>query len=412
MANKELKPFIGTFDTYTILRQLGSGGSGIVFEVKTSDGQNLAVKVLDKSRTPRQKVKRFQNEIQFCLRPGSKHIVHVLDFGRTEDGSLFYVMPYYSGTLRSLIKKGIELRAALPLYVQLLDGVEAAHLLGVFHRDVKPENFLCDLPSNTVVLADFGIARFEEDELLTTVDTGPHERLANFAYAAPEQRVAGKPIDQRADIYALGLILNEIFTGQIPQGTAFRQIKDVAPEFAYLDGLVELMVRQQPEQRPASVATVKNELIGRGHDFVHLQHLEALKKEVVPDSEVSDPLISDPIRAVEKLDYRNGTLTLRLNKPVNRKWEECFRMRATAFSANVSSAMISFSGDRVLIRVNDHFVPQGLEFFKQYCVSANEEYAAQVEHDHDQQIERKRGELRRSVLEEEARMKILARIQI
>lgn len=411
MGDKAPKSFVSAFDTYTVVRQIGGGGSGIVFEVKTTDGQNLAVKLIDKSRTPRQKLKRFQNEIQFCLRPGSKHIVHVLDFGRTEDGSLFYVMPYYSGTLRSLIKKGIDRAAALPLYAQLLDGVEAAHLLGVFHRDVKPENFLHDSSANTIVLADFGIARFEEDELLTTVDTGPHERLANFAYAAPEQRLVGKTVDQRADIYALGLILNEIFTGQIPQGTAFRQIKDVAPEFAYVDGLVELMVRQQPEQRPA-VGMIKNELIGRRNEFVRQQHLDALKKEVVPDSEISDPLISDPIRAVEKLDYRNGVLTLRLNRAVNKKWEECFRMRASAFSVNVSAALMTLQGDRVLIRVNDNFVLQGVEYFKQYCVSANEEYAAQVKREHQQEIESKRGELKRRILEDEARMKILARISI
>jgi serine/threonine protein kinase len=225
MSNKHLKAFVGAFDTYTVVRQVGSGGSGTVFEAKASDAQSVALKVVDKSRTSQQKLKRFQNEIQFCLRPSSKHIVRVIDFGRTKDDSLFYVMPYYPGTLRSLIQSGIERRAALPLYAQLLDAVESAHLLNVFHRDVKPENFLHDSATNVIVLADFGIARFEEDELLATVDTGPHERLANFAYAAPEQRVPGKTVDLRADIYALGLILNEIFTGQIPQGTAFREIK-------------------------------------------------------------------------------------------------------------------------------------------------------------------------------------------
>ena len=74
------------------------------------------------------------------------------------------------------------------------------------------------------------------------------------AYAAPEQRIAGKAVDQPADIYALGLILNEMFTGEIPQGAGFRKIKDAAPDFAYLDELVDLMMQQQPEQRiPESV---------------------------------------------------------------------------------------------------------------------------------------------------------------
>jgi serine/threonine protein kinase len=103
--------------------------------------------------------------------------------------------------------------------------------------------------------------------------------LANFAYAAPEQRISGKAVGQRADIYALGLILNEMYTGQIPQGTGFRQIKDIAPEFGYLDELVAIMVRQQPEQRPESVTKVKEDLIGRGNQFIQFQRLETLKKE-------------------------------------------------------------------------------------------------------------------------------------
>jgi hypothetical protein len=172
------------------------------------------------------------------------------------------------------------------------------------------------------------------------------------------------------------------------------------------------MVRQQPDQRPASIEIVKNELIGRGNEFVRMQHLEALRNEVVPESEVSDALISDPIRAVEKLDYRHGVLTLRLNRAVNKRWEQCFRVKASAFSVNVSSAMMSFEGDRVLIRVNENFILQGVEFFKQYCVSANEEYAVQIRREHQQEIERKRGELRRRILEDEARMKALAKFSL
>ncbi len=412
IVNKLPKEFQTAFNTYTVVRQVGCGGAGTVFEVRTSEGQTLALKLLDRSKTPHQKLKRFQNEIQFCLRPGSEYIVHVLDYGRASDGSLFYVMPYYPNTLRDLIKKGLSPKEVLPLFGKILDGVEAAHLLGVCHRDIKPENLLYDSDAGQIVLADFGIARFKEDDLLTTVNTGPRERLANFAYAAPEQRVPGQKVEQQADVYPLGLILNEMFTGQIPQGTGFRKIKEVAPEFGYLDDLVEMMLQQQSEQRIQSVTRVKQELIGRGNEFIRLQHLETLKKQVVPETELNDPILSDPIRAVEKEDYKNGVLTLKLNRPVNDKWQQCFRIRATAFSANVSAAMISFRGDRVLIRVNDHFVPQGVEFFKQYCTAANEEYAAQVKREHQQEIERRRAALRSQVQAEEARARILAKVQV
>lgn len=172
------------------------------------------------------------------------------------------------------------------------------------------------------------------------------------------------------------------------------------------------MVRQQPDQRPQSVAEVKNELIARGNQFIQQQRLEALKKQVVPESEVNDPIISDPIHAVEKVDYERGVLTLRLNRPVTPKWEECFRTRANAFTVNVSSAVMSFKGDRVFIHVNEHFLPQAVTFFKQYCVAANEEYAARVKREHQQEIERRSAELRRQVMEQEAKAKALQKVQI
>src|SRR6266478_3648295 len=412
IVNKLPKEFQTAFNTYTVVRQVGCGGAGTVFEGRTSEGQTLALKLLDRSKTPHQKLKRFQNEIQFCLRPGSEHIVHVLDYGRAPDGSLFYLMPYYASTLRDLIKKRLPRKELLPLYGQILDTVEAAHLLGVCHRDVKPENLLYDSGANRIVLADFGIARFTEEQILTTVNTGPNERLANFAYAAPEQRVPGQTVDQRADIYALGLILNEMFTGQIPQGTGFRKIKETAPDLAYLDELVDMMMQQRPEQRIQSVARVKQELIGRGNNFVNLQRLDLLKTQVVPESEISDPIVADPIRVVEKVDWRNGTLTLRLNQPINAKWEQCFRFRATSYSTNFSHENISFTGDSVSIRVDEHFLAHGLQYLQQYIPTANEEYATQVKQQHRQQIAQRRAELERRVREQETRTRILQKVQI
>jgi serine/threonine protein kinase len=411
---KTPKVFETAFDTYTVVRQVGSGGSGVVFLVTATDGQQHALKVLDRSKTPRQKVKRFQNEIQFCQRQASERIVRVSDYGQAPDGSIFYVMPYYGSTLRDLIKNKLPMGERLSLFVQVLDSVEAAHLLGVCHRDIKPENLLYESATSRVVLADFGIARFTEDELLTIVETGPNERLANFAYAAPKQRIAGKAVDQPADIYALGLILNEMFTGEIPQGAGFRKIKDAAPDFAYLDELVDLMMQQQPEHRIQSVAKIKQDLIGRGNNFVNLQRLDTLKKKVVPESEISDPILADPIRIVEKLDWNvsESTLTLRLNQSINTKWEQCFRFRATSYSTNFSHTNIRFSRDRVFIQVDEHFLPQGITYLQQYIPTANEEYATQVTKEHREEIARRDGELKRQVREQEARVRILQKVQI
>jgi serine/threonine protein kinase len=408
------KVFRSPFEAYTVGDQIGCGGSGIVFKAKDSEGRLVALKVLDRSKAPTTKLKRFKNEIQFCSRPSSKHIVKVLDYGSTEDGSLFYVMPYYPSTLRDLIKAGIKNADVLPLFSQILDGVEAAHLLDVCHRDIKPENILYERDTNTVVLGDFGIARFKEDDLLTSVHTGPNDRLANFAYAAPEQRSAGSTVDHRADIYALGMILNEMYTGTAPHGTGIQRIAGVAPDCAYLDDLVEVMMRQKADQRPSSVAEVKEELIARGHRFVELQKLDAMKRQVLPESELNDPLIANPIRPVstEDYDHRTGTLTVKLNMAVNGKWEECFRRRATRFSANVSSAIVRFDGDRALITVSEHFMQEGVNFLKEYCVVANDEYASVRKQEHQKELDNRSASLRRVVAEAEAKKRVLEKIQI
>lgn len=407
--------FQTAFNTYWVVeRSLGSGGAGTVHAVKDIDGVLYALKVLH-SQAGTVRTKRFQNEIAFCSKNIHQNIITISDHGVASrlDGAVpFYVMPLFPTTLRKQMSKGIPHAEVLPLFSRILDGVEAAHLKGVWHRDLKPENILCDPHQNQVVIADFGIAKFHEDELHTAVETSNRERLANFLYSAPEQRLRGKEVTNRADIYALGLILNEMFTGEVPQGAGYKRVSSVSPDHAFVDNIVDEMIQQLPQQRPESIARVKESLIAHGNRFVNLQRLDQMRKEVVPESEVTDPLIMDPIRIVEKEDYRNATLTLRLNQPVNDKWVACFRKRATRYSTNVSSAVVSFQGNTMRIIVTQHFLQEAVNFVKEYIPFANEEYAAQVKQEHAKEIERRRAALRNAIAQEEARMKILQKIHI
>jgi len=218
-------------------------------------------------------------------------------------GASFYVMDLYPCTLQEQIGK-LETAEVLPVFAEILNGVEAAHLQHVTHRDLKPQNILCSPQSNVYVVADFGIASFEEEELYTAVETQRNERLANFQYSAPEQRTRGREITNKADVYALGLVLNQMFTGEIPFGTQFKKVQAVAPMFSYLDEVVDEMIRQDPAQRP-SIADVKRQLIARKQQFVSLQKISELTKQVVPEDTLTDALIVDPIRA-ENFDYRDG----------------------------------------------------------------------------------------------------------
>jgi serine/threonine protein kinase len=257
-SRKHTNVCVGGFGKYTLGTSIGNGGAGIVFEAQTDENVTCAVKIL--AVTQELKIKRFKNEVFFCLRNQHRNVISVLDYGQTTDGRLFYVMPLYGSTLRKLISTGIEPGEILDLFSQILDGVEAAHLSGVCHRDLKPENILWDQTTKTLIVADGGIARFKEEDLQTAVETSDQERLANFLYSAPEQRVKGKTVDQRADIYALGLILNEMFTGDVPQGTGFRRISTVAQVFRHLDAVVDSMVQQDSNNRPPSIEHIRQPL--------------------------------------------------------------------------------------------------------------------------------------------------------
>ncbi len=259
-AKKEV--FETAFDQYKSVKRIGDGGSGQVFEVTNAKGEHLALKILDPSKATVDKVKRFKNEIDFCYRTSHKNIIRVLDYGITylkgAKATPFYVMPLYPISLRGLIKKGMQKNHVLNLFSHLLGGIEEAHNQRVVHRDLKPENVLCSGEDN-LVIADFGIAHFEEEFLRTSVSSNG-ARLANFQYAAPEQRSPDKEVDQRCDIYALGLILNEMVTKDVPQGTSYKTINEADPSMGYLDAVVEKMIRHNPVDRFSTVREVREQI--------------------------------------------------------------------------------------------------------------------------------------------------------
>jgi eukaryotic-like serine/threonine-protein kinase len=400
------------FDTYTIESQRGAGGSGEVYEVRDSENAAYCVKILHPSATTATRLRRFKNEIHFCAKNTHRNVIQVQASGITDSGATFYVMPLYSGTLRNLISKGIAPRAVLPYFGQILDGVESAHLQRVWHRDVKPENILFSEATDILVVADFGIAHFEEEELLTAVETRNDERLANFLYSAPEQRNRGQRVNSKADIYALGLILNEMFTGTVPQGTSFRKVTDVAPSYAYLDGLIELMLRQDPALRP-SVDDVKRKLIARGNEFLSVQRLDSLRSEVIPDTEVDDPIVRNPIGLVET-DYLDGHLVFKLTTAPPLNWIRAFQNPTSGFSYYPGSGPESFNfrGDEAGVPLGEGMSATRLqEYMKSYVDLANRQYADIVVAEHQHQLALEREKLRKKIAEEERRQRILGELK-
>jgi serine/threonine protein kinase len=374
--------FESTFATYRGERQIGSGGAGTVVKVVDDAGDDYAIKFLSPRNLTSEKVKRFKNELFFCMKSQHPNILKVLDHGRVdvdETKCPFYVMPLYQSGLNQLMQTGIRPSDILRLFSQILDGVEAAHLQRVHHRDIKPENILHDPHEERLVVADFGIARFAESELHTLVETKPATRLANFQYAAPEQREKGMQVDHRADIFSLGLILNQMFTGKLATGVGFTRIADVHSDSSYLDDLVDAMLMQDASKRPPDIAAIKRELIGRKQSFVTEQKLSALKGTVIPKSEVEDPLVDNPPH-ITAVRWENSKLIFTLSQQVNADWARCFQNPGSHTSIlGHGPEYFQIRGNTATVASDERTAQAITDHTKNYVQMANQNYKNLVE---------------------------------
>jgi serine/threonine protein kinase len=210
---------------YRIVRLIGAGAVGEVYEAQDETiGEAVALKTLRAGVDDAVSIERFRREIQLARKVTHRNVCRTFDVGHHQlpDGKplVFITMELLRGEALSdrLSKRGrFGVDEALPLVSQMVAGLAAAHAAGVIHRDFKPGNLvLVDEPGGVrVVITDFGLARrYALDEISITV-TG--EAVGTPLYMAPEQVVTGKtPITPATDIYALGNVMYEMVTGQLP----------------------------------------------------------------------------------------------------------------------------------------------------------------------------------------------------
>jgi serine/threonine protein kinase len=410
---KKIKIFESASDTYTVFQVIGEGGAGRVYSVRDTAGNELALKFLSPDRITTERLKRFKNELDFCRKQKHRNILSIIDSGFVIVKKIkcpFYVMPRFPATLRVLMEKSIPKERILPLYGQLLDGVEAAHLLGVIHRDLKPENVLYRTSDDTVVVADFGIARFEEDVIATEVVTKPTSKMANIRYSAPEQRVKGASVDKRADIYALGLILNEMFTQEVPQGAGYKTVEGVTPDYAYLDVLIEKMIQQGPEARPSTIDDIKKELIAKENEFIARQKLDEKQKEVVS---AVDPGKVQPVNLISA-DYHNGNLVLQLSRVPEPGWMQRFQnpRESYNFIYGKEPSAFQFGGTTAVIAAREIDAQQLINNFKYYSEMATRGYQVDLSEQAAKDEAERRRKYERELAEAEMRERILKNIKI
>lgn len=252
---------------YSILEEIGEGGMAHVYRGQDEHGVDYAIKV------PKTVDERFLRECTIATTLESPHIVKGYDFRaeKSEGQPAYLAQEYLTGeTLEDRLKdsKGLDLEELDQLCLQLLEGLEAAHQQSILHRDLKPENLFLDRSRGEDILKilDFGVAK-ADDALLMTVSG---QMLGTALYASPEQNKSDK-LDQRSDLYSVGLILYEMATGERTWNATNRyeliklhnaglktqpgeEREDLPPEW---NDVICALLKTDREKRPNDVAEVR-----------------------------------------------------------------------------------------------------------------------------------------------------------
>ena len=199
---------------YEIIEELGKGGMGRVYRVEDKKiKEEVALKLIrPEVASDKKTIERFSNELKMARKIAHRNVCRMYDLGE-EKGTHYITMEYIPGEdLKRLIKKVGQFSAGKTIFMarQVCEGLAEAHRFGVVHRDLKPQNIMIDEDANARIM-DFGIARTVKGKGIT----GAGVMIGTPEYMSPEQADV-KEVDQRSDIYSLGVILYEMVTGRVP----------------------------------------------------------------------------------------------------------------------------------------------------------------------------------------------------
>ena len=251
---------------------------GRVYEARRiADEAPVALKLLRRDRHSAEHFARFRQEAEAASKVGHPGIVQVYDYERTPQGELVMAMELLQGeSLEDWLERPGLLVDGLHFVAQIARALQAAHRAGIVHRDIKPANLFLHRLGDTVVakVLDFGIAKVSSTDH-THIATAAGTVLGTPYYLAPE-RALGKPLDPRADLYSLGVILYEILTGSVPfvdesfMGILAKHVRQApldprqaAPERNIPDGVAKLtmeLLAKTPQERPSDAGTVADRI--------------------------------------------------------------------------------------------------------------------------------------------------------
>ncbi|HRH44383.1 MAG TPA: serine/threonine-protein kinase, partial [Pyrinomonadaceae bacterium] len=280
---------------YKIIREIGHGGMGIVFEAvrqKDDFSQTVALKLLKKGMDSDAMLRRFSNERQILASLEHPNIARLLDGGRSEEGTPFFAMEFVNGIPFNEFcnEKDLSISQRLRLFLQVCSVVSFAHSRLVVHRDLKPSNILVTA-DGIVKLLDFGISKVISNEADYKTQTVTSLGMMTPKYASPEQ-ISGQIVSTSSDIYSLGLILYELLTG-----VSAYNFPNNRP-----DEIAKIICEREP-QRPSSVVSGQWSVTSENTDSNHGQSTNPKSKITNPKSLRGD-LDNILLKALQKLPAR------------------------------------------------------------------------------------------------------------
>ena len=257
------KPRIERLGHYEIIEEIGHGGMAVVYKgIQSSLNRTVAIKVLPASfARDKEFIARFDREAETIARLSHPNIIQIIDRGR-EESTCYFVMEYVDGLNLDDFLKGqtLTFRQILEIAIQVSHALAYAHAKGIVHRDLKPSNILIAKDSLTVKVADFGLVQLAQSAGELSTLTQSNNEIGTLEYMAPEQRRDARNLDCRADIFAFGIILYEMFTGQLPVGH-FKRPGEMNPEIPRpLDEIILKCLKPNPDDRFQSAGALAQAL--------------------------------------------------------------------------------------------------------------------------------------------------------